>query len=436
MKMLRMLLVLGIILTVFVITAYASENGTSIEDCIHQAVTSSHALEASRAKVTAASRAEQVSGASRLPTLGLNGKADWVSETMKLDLNIPPNPIFTPPSIEFGDGTTFDMALAVSAPLYTGGILTNIERSAVEETRASRYDLASDSLTLIYQVRAAFFQALAADEALELATQAVESLQRHLDEVDGLIAQGMANREARLLTEARLKDAERSLVHARAGVRSSRLMLGRLTGHPGEEITPSGELDDSLLDGSQAASQGISQRPDLLALEARSNSGGYRADATRGSLFPTVSAQAAMHYGKPGIDMVSNEWMDYATVGVRLSWTLFDWGARSSQTQQAHAVQDAIQQGLSEREQFWQTRAQTAQVQLDAAKEDYSLASQRVDLYRERFDLLTTRYEQGMATESERLDAEDELTLAQRNRVTAQAKIRLAENELLYTLGK
>ncbi|MCB2200477.1 TolC family protein [bacterium] len=435
MKVFRILLILTIVLSVFLVTGYASEVGTSLEACIEQAVSSSHSLEASRASVYAASQNQRWSKANRLPTVGLNGKADWVSETMKLDLDIPPNPIFTPPEIEFGDGTNFDLALAVSAPLYTGGSLNNLERSAAEDAKASRFEFASDSLKLVYQVRAAYFQALAAQEAFDLATQAVESLQRHLVEVNGLIEQGMANREARLLTEARLKEAERGLVNAQAGVRSSRLMLGRLTGHTGQEIIPSGDLEQSLIHDDRG-SHPISQRPDLLALKARGASGGYRADASRGSLFPTVSAQAAMHYGKPGIDMVSNEWMDYATVGVRLSWTLFDWGQRDSRTQQARAMQDAIQHGRSEAEQAWQTRAKTAHVQLDAAARDHELATERVELYRERLSLLTQRYKQGLATESERLDAEDELTMAQRNRVTAQAKIRLAENELLFTLGK
>ena len=143
-----------------------------------------------------------------------------------------------------------------------------------------------------------------------------------------------------------------------------------------------------------------------------------------------------MHYGKPGIEQVTNEWMDYATVGVRLSWTLFDWGARDSRTQQARAMQAAIGFGHSEAEQAWQTRFEAARIQLEAAKQDHRLASERVDLYLERLTLLTQRYQQGLATESERLDAEDELTMAKRNRLTAEAKIRLAETDLLFILGE
>ena len=435
MKTIRLILVAIVVLIVFVIAAFAQEaNALSLGECLEKATANSHTLSASREKANAAHFAYQSTRAGRLPQLAVNGKADWISETMSLQL--PANPFFAMPEIEFGDGTNYDIAVALNAPLFTGGSLRSSEKAAFEEARASHLDVKADSLELLYQVRLAYFRALAAQEAVDVARQGRDAIQRHLEELNGMIEQGMGSREAKLLTQARLSDAERGLINTQTALRSSRIALGRLIGEPGSEVSPAGSLDESLLQGDLKAAAYLPERPDLLAFDARSASNTRRIDAARGTFLPTVSAQAAMHYGKPGIDQVTNEWMDYATVGVRLSWTLFDWGQRSHTVQQVRAMENLLQDSRQAVEDGWVTRLATARLQLDSTIREHELAQQRVQLYEEHLILLTDRYRQGLATESERLDAEDEVTVARRNLVAAQANIRLAETDILFVLGQ
>ena len=46
--------------------------------------------------------------------------------------------------------------------------------------------------------------------------------------------------------------------------------------------------------------------------------------------WPRVGADLRAHYGRPGVDAMANDWMGYATAGVSLDWPLWDAGARSS----------------------------------------------------------------------------------------------------------
>lgn len=414
--------------------ASRAQEGWTLDRCVSAAVASSGQLEASRQQRIVQDRAAGQARAERLPSLALNGKADYVNKTMSFQL--PAFPGFTPPDIQFGDGKNYDIALALNAPLFTGGSLTRLEKAQRAEARAAGFQLKADSLKLMYDVRGAFYRALAAEAAKASAIQATDRLKRHLDRIDEMISAGTAVEEARIMALARLRDAQKGVVEADTRLRAARLDLARLAGEPGGEIVPVGDLDQPLVADTAGSGADLAARPDLQALAARAKGGEDRAGAAKGAWWPTVSAQAAYHYGKPGVDQISNEWMDYATVGVRLNWTLFDWGARGSRVEQARAAARAVEETRRDVLAAYRSRLATAEARLAAAREQRSLSDEQARLEHDRLDLVSSRFDQGMATESERLDAEDDLTSAELGLVAAQANERLAEVDLLFILGR
>ena len=68
------------------------------------------------------------------------------------------------------------------------------------------------------------------------------------------------------------------------------------------------------------------ERPELRVMDARLDAVDREARAAGGSLLPSLEAQAGWHYGRPGVDALTNEWMDYGTVALNLRWILFDFG--------------------------------------------------------------------------------------------------------------
>jgi len=169
----------------------------TLDRCLSAAVASSGRLEASRQQNRAAGKAADQANAGRLPSLALNGKADYVNKTMSFSL--PNIPGVNLPDIQFGDGKNYDIALALNAPLFTGGSLRKTEKAQRAEARAAGYQLSADSLKLLYDVRGAFYHALAAEAAKASAIQATDRLKRHLDQIDEMIQAGTAIEEARIM---------------------------------------------------------------------------------------------------------------------------------------------------------------------------------------------------------------------------------------------
>jgi outer membrane protein TolC len=409
--------------------APADTTGT-LSRCEGAALAASHVLDEGRASAASARAAADAAAAGLYPALGLSGSASYVTETMSIDI---PTPLGAR-HIEFGDGSSTDLMLGVHAPLFRGGTLRAQSRAAQAQWRASMAELAADSLDLRLQVRRAFYAALGSQAVAEAARQGEARLQRHLADVQTSIAAGTATEEARLQVLARLRQTEQTTLKAQAAAAAWRYELARLVGQAGSQIVPAAELDSSLIRSSEGV-RPWDERPALQALQERIAAADQSRRAAAGSFWPAVDIEGGWHYGRPGVNAVADEWMDYGTVAVNLRWTLFDFGGRGDRVRSLRAQTRALASARQELDDGLRTRLANARTQLDSAREQAERAAERLELERRRLQMTQDRWRAGHATESELLDSQDDVTIAGTDLAAARASLRLAEAELLAALG-
>lgn len=430
---------LTILISFFVLTSladtHAAEQETwTLEQCVNAARKNSFALESRRAVMAGAEAAMRASDASRWPTLGLSGAYSYTSETQKLEF-ASPIPGFVMPSVEFGDGNVYDAAIIARAPLFAGGALGQRARADAAAYRSTQQDFFADSLRLLWNVRRAYFQALGAEARAQTARQALARMERHVREISAAISAGWQSEEARIAAAAALRQIESARIAAEAQASVERLKLGSLVGAPEREIFPDGDLDARATEIPLTTESPIEARAEMLALQSRIEQSGHLTHAARGSLLPSLSAMAAYHYGKPGVNVVENEWMDYYVVGLNASWTLWDWNARKYQVKQTRAQMNILDAQKSELERSLSNREKIARLTWTSARAAREKSAERVTLERERFALVEGRWREGMASESELLDAQDDLTQAETDLAAARANERIAEVDWRYAAG-
>ncbi|MFH1680326.1 MAG: TolC family protein [Candidatus Eisenbacteria bacterium] len=401
--------------------------------CREEALAASRALAARERAVDRADAAAREAVAVSRPRLAFGGSYQHTSETMMLDL--PSFGGFVPPEVRFGDGNTYDFKLDLSAPLFTGGTLLSQRRAGEAAARASRHALAAESLRLSREVRRAYYAALGAGARAEAAGVAEERLRRHTGDVEAAAGVGMASDEQRVQALARLLQAEQARIRTEALARIARLDLGRLAGRPGEEIAPSEDLDASLFQAGAPADTTVDARPELAALSALVEQGAHLERAAKGAYFPALAAQAAYHHAKPGVDVIANDWMQYGTVALTVSWPIWEWGARGERVRQARAAGSALEDEEAELRRNLRSALEAARVQLESAEDELDRAAERVELENLRLAYARSRYREAAASESDLLDAEDDLAAAEIDLVLARTGLRLAEAELLSCLG-
>ncbi|MFH1574388.1 MAG: TolC family protein [Acidobacteriota bacterium] len=401
--------------------------------CEREALSMSHRIRAGDYRSQSAHAAAEQADSRRWPSLGVGASYAYTSETM--ELHLPQFGAFSIPDIRFGDGNVYDVSVVASVPLFTGGALRGRARAERAGYRAARLECAADSLLVTHEVRSAFFQAVGAEAQAEAVRLAEDRLHRHVRELESAIEAGAATEEARIQALAHLRRVEQTRLQADAAVSAARLNLGRLVGRPGEELVPAGNLEASVLD-SGTLNGGIVSRPELTALEERTRQSDEMARAARAGYFPAISAQVGYHHAKPGVDAVADEWMQFATAGVVLSWSLWDWGGRGQQVRQARAAGRALEEERALLHDVLESRLAIARSALTSSQDQVHSAEERVRLERRRLELVKGRYAAAAATESERLDAEDDLSEAETDLAAAKARLRLAEVEVLYAVGR
>ena len=401
--------------------------------CLQRAHAAAPRLEELRAAMAEAAAAADEAAARRLPALGLGATYRYASESMESEISLAPG--LPSRTLSFGDGHVADVNLALSLPLYTGGELSGTAAAAAAGSRAAALRAAAAAEDLGLAVRRAFYAALGRESQLAAAELAAARLRRHVDEVAGALAAGAASEEMRLRAVTRLREAEQRRTRAAAARDSAGVTLGRLVGLAGETVLPAGDLAASLFeDGVVPAAVG--ERPDLAALQAERARQDHLAAAARGRLLPRIGGELAAHYGRPGVDQLTNDWMSYATAGVSLDWPLWDGGARSRRAAQAAAR--SLQAAARHRDLQEAVAAANAAARLDlaASREELDRATERAELARRIGELVGARYERADASESEYLDALDDVTAADFELSLVRTRQRLAEASLLWTLGR
>jgi outer membrane protein len=404
----------------------------SLARCLELALDHAPRLEESREALAAAEARAAEATARRWPLLDLGGSYRYTTDYMQRQIELGP---FGGLDLRFGDHNQADLNLGLSIPLFTGGELSHTAEAARAGTRAAGHQLDAVRLEVKRDVRRAFYLALGRKAQLAAAVLAAERLQRHLTEVSAAVELGAASEESRLRARAGLREAEQRRLQATAAQDAAGIELGRLLGRSGSIILPAGDLDSSLLEDRDLSPARLDQRPEVIALGEEAARQELLASAVRGRFLPRLSGDLRGHFGRPGVDVLKNEWMSYGTAAVGLDWTLWDAGARRQQSRQAKALARQAEARRQDVDEAFLAAHEKAATTLESARLELDEARARADLQRRILELVGRRYGEAQASESEYLDAQDDLSEAEIQLVLAKTRVRQAEADLLWILA-
>lgn len=200
------------------------------------------------------------------------------------------------------------------------------------------------------------------------------------------------------------------------------LRLGGAVGDPCADAAPRGALE--LPDVVNLA---LCNNPQTRAAWASSRAQAAQVGVTQGGYLPNVSVSASGNRSSPGTNQRS--------VGLTLSYLLFDFGTRAANLENARqllaaasATQDSTVQAvfLLAVQAFYQTQA--TQAALDAALESERAA-------KESFAAAEARYLAGSATPADKLQAQTAYSQATLNRITADGNLKKTRGGLANIIG-
>ena len=389
-------------------------------------------LAAVRLDEAAAHEDVAVAASDRWPTAWAQGSYTVRSNERSFRMTNPysPGQQFVAP---FAQREAAGAAVGVTAPLYTGGEVTNAVLGAEALAAASVQGTAASRLQLLMAVGDAYITALRSQRELEVADQNLASLVAHERDVRRQFDQQRVARSDLLSAQVATSTAEQLRLRRLYQLEAARGEYNRLLCRPLGAIVELDEIDLPPLAASLDELQRTAwvERPDLAQLQASADARHFDAERLRASARPHVSA-VGRH------DFEENRFQTpqaITSAGIVVDWNFYDAGRSRRAATAAQTRASSIVRLVDDLRSRIALEVRTEWNGIDEAIARRQVAARAFEQAEENLRVSTLRYEQGVTVESEVIDSQARRTQSASDFFNAGHDMTLAQIRLRYAVG-
>lgn len=289
------------------------QNETSLENCYNWARENSPNLQQSGILQQIASLNHKNIKANYLPSVTLNGQVSYQSDVTGIEIPLPNFSVPTAPKDQYKTYAAFKQTI------WDGGISNANAQLEDAILKSNLSQLEVELYKLNEQVAQTFFTVLIVKKQIDVLVEQKEVLTEELKLVESGIKNGMLEKSIKLVLKAEILNIEQNEIKLEAGKNTAYKMLSILTGKTDIIntklffIEPNANFAQEL------------NRPELQFLSSQSaqlQKSITLLDKTRN---PKLFGFGQAGFGKPALNMLSNNFDAYYLIGVGVSWNAFDW---------------------------------------------------------------------------------------------------------------
>ncbi|WP_236581899.1 MULTISPECIES: TolC family protein [Sphingobacterium] len=183
----------------------------------------------------------------------------------------------------------------------------------------------------------------------------------------------------------------------------------------------------------------LDNRTEIKLLATQRELNVFNKKSIEAQYYPTLSLQASYGYAGFGqkFPLVNNNgvWANFASIGVNLSFPIFNGFSTRSKVRQAQIDIDKLDVDISDKKLSLMTDANNAQKQLKNSLLNINMQQANMELAKEVLSNVENNYKNGLATLTDLLDAEKAYAEAQNNHSTALLNYKVAEIQIIKSNG-
>jgi len=325
------------------------------------------------------------------------------------------------PQQEVSANTTFSGTAQLSYDIYTSGERSSRIRAAEEQIRLNELQLEQTAEQLRLDVANDYYNLQAADELVRINQSAVTNAQASLRDAQALEQAGVGTRFDVLQSEVQLANATQELTNALSQQQNSRRQLAaRLSLAQSVSLTAAEPvqiaglwnlpLEDSIV-------LAFRNRAELQQQLAQRNISEAQRRIALSQLGPRVSLST--NYNVLDVFDDGSGLADGYSIGANVSLNLYDGGAARARARQEEANIAIAETNFADTRNQVRFEVEEAYNTLQANLANIQTASVALEQAREALRLARLRFQAGVGTQTEVINAENALTTAEGNRVTA-----------------
>lgn len=360
-----------------------------------------------------------------LPEMNINGDAHYqsdVTEVPTVVASFAPEPL---------DKDQYRLSLDVSQLIYDGGLTKSNKDVEALDNEINRQNVGITLYQLKEKVITVYFNIIALQESMELLDLTRQNLFSRFKEVESGVKNGLLLSSNAEILKAELLKLDQKEIEISSAIASSYKILSILT----KEEIPSGsklEWQSPVID---TYAPGYDRLEYTLFSLQQQKAESLKKVATVKRM-PKFWAYGQAGYGKPGYNMLLNDFDDYYMIGAKLTWNVWNWNKTKNEKtildlnkQIVESNKNAFDQGLAT--DLERKMAEIARIEALLPK-DQEIADIRSGIVM----TYASRLQNGVITATEyvtELHAETEAKLNQR---IHEVQLARAKYEYLATAGK
>lgn len=251
-------------------------------------------------------------GKGYLPQFSLNAKATYQSDVTKLPLDIPISGLVIPTL----NKDQYQVVAEVNQTVWDGGVIRSNKDVLKAKARTEIGQVETDLYTLNQRINDLFFGILLQNELLRQNVILQNDFRVNIDRIKAMITNGVANQSDLESMTVELLNAHQKEIELQAARKGYIQVLSALTGQPiGETSTlviPVVQNDLSL----------EIHRPELDLFNQQSQLVKMQDKQISAGIMPRIGLFMQGGYGRPGLNMLSDDFDAFYIGGIRLSWNL------------------------------------------------------------------------------------------------------------------
>lgn len=362
----------------------------------------------------------QALNAQKLPKIDLEAQATYQSDVMVLPISLPNIHLDSP------DKDQYKSTLTVSELIYNGGLIDAQKELKLNQVALSESEVKTQLHSLKNQINNLYFNVLLLQQKQMILEKNIQQLQQKKTEIKKLIATGSTYESAIEPIEVKILEIKQTQIELQAQQNTMMQQLGSIIGKKIAENT--------VLETNIQSFGTREKRTEELVFDQQKEIITLQSELLKKQTFPKVSAFATAGYGKPGLNMLSNEFDDFYMAGINLKWNVFDFQANKKQRQALLVNQDLIE---NQRQVFqWNQNLTAENYQSEIEKYQLLLVTdQEIIKYREKIvETAGKQLKHDLITTSDYTAEINRLVEAQINQKSHEIALQLAQTNLNITL--
>ena len=417
---------LTVLLVLVLSEVVSSQNTITLKMCYDSAVSKYPLSRQFELLTTSGELKKKNLGKNFLPKLMLNGQAHYQSDVTKIPVSDIPIPIDFP----ILDKDWYKISLDVSETVYDGGTTSHLKDVEDVNVKIDEKNIEIQLYALKERVTQLYFNVLLLKEGEKTLLLLKDNLTAKLSEVESGVANGAILASNADIIKAEIIDIEQKISETEIGTMALLKSLNELTGfNLTSETTltvPNPEININTFKNNRLEYSLMSlQQTKLTALKESAST----------KRLPRLSAFGQAGYGRPGYDMLNDEFDDFYMIGLRLNWNIWDWNHTKNEKEILDIQNDIITTNKETFDKNLRVELQSKIAEVRKYEEMIKRDNEIIELRKKIVKAYSSQLDNGVITSTEYLMQVNEEAKASLNLQTHKIRLIKAKLNYLAALG-